>query len=194
MIEQLIRSIRAKISNMLTRAIVLAIKQTDGQMFVQVEGLKDDKHSDVEYRQNYGFRSKPPNGARGILLGYGGDKSNLTFILADNKDIETSPEWEDGESRQFDDTGNARHRIYSGKQELQAESFQFRINDDNVIDFTAGSFKIKVGGEVYEFTSSKLQTTSADVAADTISLQSHLHGGSPTAATGAVSPTQAPIP
>ena len=197
--EEIIRWVKAKVSNVLTRAIVLAISEGikpntgGGQMFVQVEGLPDDKHSDIELRQQYGFRSKPPIAVRGILLAYGGDKSNLTYILADSKEIENDLDWAEGESRQFNDKGT-RHRIFDRKHVLQGDDYLFEIDNDNKIEFVAGSLKFTVGGEVYTFTSSKFQTTTADVKAKTISLLNHLHGGSASAPDGAVSNTQTPVP
>jgi len=195
--EELIRWVKAKVSNVLTRAIVLAISEGikpntgGGQMFVQVEGLSDDIHSDVELRQQYGFRSKPPLGVRGILIAYGGDKSNLTYILADSKEIEDGLDWEDGESRQFNDQGT-RHRIFNKKHILQGDDYLFEIDGDNKIEFVAGSLKFTVGGEVYTFTSAKLQTTNADLVAKTISTINHDHvllGGS-----SAPGPTAKPTP
>jgi len=192
MLERLIKKLRIKVSNIITRCILLGdAVEIDGQMFIQVEGLKDEILSDVEHRQQYGFRSRPPIGTRAILLAIGGDKSNATAILADSKEIEKLPAWEVGESRQFDDNG-ARHRIFDQKHESDGVTYLWKIDDDNKLEFVAGSFKLTVGGELYEFTSAKLQSTSADIVADSISLQTHIHSGSPTAPTGGVSNTGQP--
>jgi len=171
-----VRWIKAKVSNLLTRAIIKGVKQIDGQFFVQVEGLKDDISSDVEYRQQFGFRSNPPLDSRCLLIAYGGDTDNLTAILTDNKNIETDIEFEDGESRQFDASGNARHRIYGGKHYLQGDQYELRIDDDNKIDFVAGTLTLTVGGQTYTFTGSNA-TFSKDLIADGISVKTHTHSG-----------------
>ena len=208
--EELIRWVKTKVSNVVARAIVLAIREQGGQMFVQVEGLPDDIHSDVEHRQQYGFKSKPPVGVRGLLIAIGGDKSNLISILADSKELDNTLPYEDGESRQWEEAG-AFLRMFDDMQFSEADSYEWKttsdskiefsdglfkitIDDDNKMEFVAGSLKFTVGGEVYTFTSSKFQTTTADVKAKTISLLNHLHGGSSSAPEGGVSNTQGPIP
>lgn len=154
---QIIKKLRTKVSNMLGRAILTAIREEGGQMIVQVEGLSGEVLSGLEHRQQYGFRSKPPLGCKGITIAIGGDKEDAIQIIMDNKAIETSPAWADAESRQFDNQG-ARHRIFEGK---------------HVIDAPNGLI-INVDGTVYEFTAANM-TTPVDVIAGGISVINHDH-------------------
>jgi len=183
--------LKRKIENMITRAVLKLINITDGKVIVQVSGLSDEVRSDIEHLQQYGFRSMPKEGARGVWIAHGGNKDNSLLIVIDDKRHGKEPEYVPGESRQYDDQGDF-HRIFEKKHRLQGDDYEFRIDDDNKIEFVAGSLKFTVGGEIYTFTSSKLQTTTADVVAKTISLLNHDHpitGGS-----SAPGPTGPPTP
>jgi len=187
MLERLIKKLRIKVSNLITRCILLKdAVEIDGQMFIQVEGLKDEIISDVEHRQQYGFRSRPPKGTRGILLAIGGDKSNATAILADSKEIEKLPAWDPGEVRQFNDQG-IRHRMAGVKHILDVP------NGDQLV-FEDSKMLLTIGGTTFEFTSTGLLVTGGDVKADTISLKTHKQIGSASAPDGPVTNTGTPIP
>jgi len=177
---RLIKTVKKYLSNVNTRAVLQTIEQDEGKMFAQVTGRANQVRTGVEHIQQYGFRSKPKVGARGILHSVGGRINNAMLAIVDDKRFGSDPVYADGESRQYDDQGSF-HRIFDKKHRLQGDDYELRIDDNNKIEFVAGSLKITVGGELYEFTSSKLQTTSADVVADTVSLQNHVHvipGGS----------------
>lgn len=172
--EELIRWVKAKVSNIVARAIVLAIREQGGQMFVQIEGLPDDIHSDVEHRQQYGFKSKPPIGVRGLLIAIGGDKSNLISILADNKDLDNTLPYEDGESRMWEESG-AFLRMFDDMQFSEADSYEWKTTSGDKVEFYDGLFKITIGSTTFEFTSTGLLATNGGIKANLIDLESHKH-------------------
>lgn len=163
--DELIRWVKAKISNVVARAIVLSIREQGGQMFVQVEGLPDDKHSDVEHRQQYGHKSKPPIGVRGILVAIGGDKSNLTYILADSKELDTDLPYEDGESRLWE-VGGAFHRMFDDMQFSEADSYEWKTTSGDKLELEDGLFRITIGSAIFEFTSTGFELINAGIKLD----------------------------
>jgi len=172
-IRQLIM-MKKQLSSVITRAVVQTIDQDGGKMFVQITGRANQVREGVEHLQQYGFRSKPLVGSRGIAACVGGKLNNSSVIVVDDKRFGDLPEYEDEESRQYDNQGG-HHRIFNNTHRMQSSDYEMRIDDDNKIEFVAGTLKFTVGGEVYTFTSAKLQTTTADIVADTISQQNHDH-------------------
>ena len=182
---------KKQLSNVVTRAVVQTVKQDGGKIFLQITGRANQVREGVEHLQQYGFRSMPLPGSRGIAHSVGGRLNNCSVATVDDKRFGATPTYEPGESRQYDNEGG-HHRIFTKLHRLQGDAYEFRIDDDNKIEFVAGNLKFTVGGEVYTFTSAKLQTTTADIVADTISLKTHPHLGSPSAPDGPVTNTGLP--
>jgi len=154
MIQKAIQKLRSAVSNIITRAVITNIVQEDGKIFVQVTGLNGSTRDRVELLQQYGFRSFPRVGARGSMLAKGGKINNSSVICADDKRYGTEA-FVPGESRQFDDSG-AFHSILEGMHMSEGEDYSWKVDDNNNIEFTDDSFKITVGGTVYEFTPTDL--------------------------------------
>ena len=66
--------------------------------------------------------------------------------------------WDEGESRQFNNQGT-RHRITGKKHILQGDDYLHRIDDNNKIEFVAGSLKFTIAGEVYELNPTAMSTS-----------------------------------
>lgn len=169
-------TIPQKIANMLTRAVVSLISQdeTKGKVICQVLGLADEIKSEVEYLQPYGLRSIPLKGSRGILLAYGGSKSNATMINIDDKRFGKFS-LQEGDVCIY--SKNGAHTIY---------------RDNDIIEILSGTRTITIGGMTAVISSSGIEVTGGDIIADGISLKNHVHAGSPSAPDGAVSDTGSP--
>ena len=183
--------LKRKIDNLITRSVLKLIKFVGGQMIVQVSGLSDEIRSDVEHKQQYGFRSKPREGASGLWLALGGNKDSSILILLDDKRFGITPDYEDGESRQYDDAG-AFLRMFDDMQFSEADSYEWKTTSGDKLEFMDGEFKITIGSTTFEFTSTGLLVTGGGVKANLIDLETHKHpivGGS-----SAPGPTGTPVP
>lgn len=172
-----LKYLKRKIDNLLTRAVISRIAQDEskGKILCQVLGLADETLSDVEHIQQYGIRSIPLEGGRGILLAYGGSKDNPTLINVDDKRYGKF-ELQAGDMCIY--SMNGAHTIYRG---------------DNIIEIFNGSRTITAGGMTCTINSSGINVVGGDIVADGISLKNHTHTGSPTAPDGPVSNTGTPI-
>ena len=179
--------LKRKIDNLLTRAVLKRFKvnkdtqeweganeEIKGKLLAQVLGLCDEVRSDVEHLQQYGIRSIPLDGSRGILIAYGGSKDNATLITVDDKRFGQFT-LQPGDVCIY--SKNGAHTIY-------------RNND--IIEILSGTKTITIGGMVMKIDGSGIEVTGGDIIADGISLKNHVHTGSPTAPDGAVSNTGAP--
>ena len=194
-----IKFLKRKIDNLATRAVVKrfnvnkdtqewegADEEIKGKLLAQVLGLCDEVRSDVEHLQQYGLRSIPLDGSRGILIAYGGNKDNATLITVDDKRFGQFT-LQPGDVCIY--SKNGAHTIY-------------RNND--IIEILSGTKTITIGGMVMKINSSGLDiqggniTCSGEITAKTggtpIPLSSHKQGGSPTAPDGPISNTGTPIP
>jgi phage baseplate assembly protein V len=179
--------IKRKIDNLLTRAVLTLINQdeTKGKILVQVLGMAGEVRSDIEHLQQYGLKSIPLPGSRGLLVCYGGNKDNGTVINVDDKrygQFSLQP----GDVCLY--SKNGAHTIYRG---------------DDIIEILDGTKTITIGSMIATFSSTGLNivgdiTATGEITAKTtgtaIPLSTHKHTGSPTAPTGAVSPTGSPTP
>ena len=84
--EEFVRWIKNKVNNVLGRAVITGVRQDEGKIYVQIKELGDN-NSDIELLSQYGFRSMPMPGSRGVLMAYGGNKDNVTLINADDKRV-----------------------------------------------------------------------------------------------------------
>lgn len=177
--EEFVRWIKNKVNNVVARAVITAIRQDEGKLYAQVKELGDN-NSDIELLQQYGFRSMPLPGARGILIAYGGNKDNVTLINADDKRVKIPLVKGDVVVYNAD----LSYTKYSGNdiEHVSEDSQKFTVGNSELLIESDG-ITITVGGIAYEFTASSLsagadiETSSGDVTAGTVSLKTHLTTG-----------------
>ena len=167
---------KKQLSNVVTRAVVQTVKQDGGKIFLQITGRANQVREGVEHLQQYGFRSMPLSGSRGIAHSVGGRLNNCSVTTVDDKRFGATPTYEPGESRQYDEQG-AFHRIFDMMHVSFADSYEWSVPSGDKVEFMDGEFKITIGGTTFEFTSSGLVVTGGDVEADGITLKTHVHGG-----------------
>jgi len=73
-IQRLLAPLKRKIFLLLGRAILTAIKNTEGTMMIQVTGLKGETITDVEKLSEYGFESRPRVGAETLVMFLNGNR------------------------------------------------------------------------------------------------------------------------
>ena len=171
-----LRLMNKNISNIVTRAVVQTIRQDGGKIFVQVTGLSNQVRDGVEMLQQYGFRSFPNPGSRGIALSKGGKIYNSSVVCTDDKRFGKTPEYEAGESRQYDEQG-AFHRIFDDMHFSEGDSYEWKTPNGDKAELMDGEFKITIGSTTFEFTSSGLLVTGGGVKANLIDLETHLTTG-----------------
>lgn len=85
-LDRLLNPIRARLWNIVRRAVVLAV--ADGDKKIQVVtlrvGLEGENLSTVERVQNFGFTSHPLEGAQAVVLSIGGEHSLPLAIAIDD--------------------------------------------------------------------------------------------------------------
>lgn len=178
--KELIRRVKMMISNLLTRATIKLIVQDEskGKTIVQVSGLSREIRSDIEHIQQYGFRSMPEAGARGIWAAIAGGKSNGSIIVVDDKRY--------GQFElQVTDTciysKNGAHTIY---------------RDNDIIETLSGTRTIKIGGMTMTISSAGINITGGsivvdgNVTANGIALDGHTHPITSGSSAGNTGPSQ----
>jgi len=174
-------SVRQLIMNIATRAVVTRMKQDEskGKLIAQIAGLADEIRSDVEHLQQYGLRSIPLEGGRGLLIAYGGSKDNATLITVDDKRFGQFT-LQPGDVCIY--SKNGAHTIYRDNDIIEVLSGTKTITINGMtITSNSSSHTIEVGGMTAVIDSSGIDVTGGDVVADGISLKNHTHpitGGS----------------
>ncbi len=169
------QSPKQMIANLLTRAVVNLISQDEskGKIFAQVLGMAGEIRSDVEHLQQYGLRSIPLGGSRGLLVAYGGSKDNATLIVVDDKRYGKFT-LQPGDVCIY--SKNGAHTIYRGDDIIEILSGEKTITIGSMSITTNGSkHEIKIGGMTAKIDSSGLDVAGGDVVADGISLKGHAH-------------------
>jgi len=189
--------LKRKIDNLVTRAVIKLVNflegesewkgvEQGGKVVVQVTGLAGEVRSDVEHLQQYGTRSIPLGGGRGILVAYGGSKDNGTMIVIDDKrygQFTLQP----GDMCIY--SKNGAHTIYRGDDIIEILDVTRTITIGTMIEIISSSGLDIVDGDI---TCSGEIT--AKVGGTAIALSTHKHNGSATAPDGPVSDTGGPIP
>lgn len=183
-IPRALKYLASRQRNMILRGRVTLVDDTRQLQALQVSllGDGDDTPDDIERFQQYGVTSKPFTNSEAVVLFPGGDRSHgLCVAVGDRRYRLTG--LADGEVALYDDQNQVVHIKRDGVYIVSAQ----QVVIDTPQAFFTGD--VAVDGEMY------VQgdiTSDGDVVAGSISLQQHVHAGSPTAPDGPVSPTGAP--
>jgi len=102
--------LKRKVDLMVSRAVLSSVKNADPLQLLQLKLLADEVADDAEHFQEFGFRSKPPQGSEGIALSVGGNREHLVVVATLNRAaIANLPAMAYGESQLFSSTGNYIH-------------------------------------------------------------------------------------
>lgn len=87
LLTRLLAPIKNKLYLLVGRAVLKAVKASEGTMLVQVSGLKDETITDMEFLQNYGFTCYPKTGtAETVNLFINGSRDNgVTIVVHDRE-------------------------------------------------------------------------------------------------------------
>ena len=183
--------LRDKMNNLLARAVITAIRQDEGKVFAQVK-TRGGVRSDVEVLQQYGLRSIPLPGSRGILYCYGGDKDNASIDSVDDKRYGKFP-LEEGDVMLYNSNGS--RTIFRGDTVITTAEEKYEVNiQDTKFTIDSGKIEMEVAGKICVWDGSTLSvdgaitatgnidsdatiTGATDVVAGTVSGIGHVHAG-----------------
>jgi phage baseplate assembly protein V len=196
----------SSLDNLLTRAVLKRYRQDQGKAYVQVTGKKGEVNTDAEMICQYGFRSRPLEGSRGLMVAYKGNKQNVSVLCVDDKRY-GQDELEEGDvliyneatartifkddkilataDEEISDTVNLSFvKITDGTIESNVNGTKTVTTDGEVkhtvgsttMTITASSIEFVVGGKTYTFNGTAM-TADADITSNGITLDSHVHGG-----------------
>jgi len=84
-LNKLLAPLRQRILNLVARAVVSGIDDSQKLQLLQLGVLSDETRESVERFQNYGFTSHPQSGAESIVLFAGGSREHGLAICVDDR-------------------------------------------------------------------------------------------------------------
>jgi len=172
----MLKFLKNRLFNLITRAVTSFSRQEEGKLFYQIKGLSGEVRSDVEHICQFGFRSRPESGARGLLFALAGNKENSSLVVVDDKRYGKEVALEEGDTLVYNKEGTFSH--YSGEElRHSAVSQQTLEVGDTSIVLDGSEITLNAGGATLILSSAGLILTGGDIVADSISLKTHVHGG-----------------
>jgi phage baseplate assembly protein V len=113
--------IRARLANMLARAVVSLVDDGTGIQTVQVSVLDGETRGDLERFQNFGFTSRPSAGAEAAVLFVGGHRDHGIVVAVDDRRYRVTG-LEEGAACVYDAGGSKVTLHNDGSMDLEASS------------------------------------------------------------------------
>lgn len=186
----MIRPLQQRILLMLARGIVSDSTDTDGVQRILAEVLKDEVLDKLERFQNYGFSSRPLDGAEALITFVGGNRDHGIVIAVEDRRYRLKA-MEKGEVALYSDEGDFVHLKRDRKMEIgtleltiNAEtkaiinSPETEINAETSVVITTPKFNV-VGqsGELLDIVSDLIQELITGVTATAIGPQKFVGAG-----------------
>lgn len=174
-LNRFLAPIKNRIYLLIGRAVLKAVKASEGTILVQVSGLKDETITDMEYLQNYGFTCYPKTGtAETVNLFVNGGRDNGVTILVHDREYRPT-DLAEGDVCMYD-FNDSRITIKANKNiEVKSNGGEVHITAGGTLEYAVLASKIK---------------TQIDAIIDT--LNAHVHTGV-TAGPGSTGAPAAPI-
>ena len=118
-----IRPLVNRVANMVARAVLKLVDDSQGLQVVQVEVLNGETREGVERIQNYGFSAVPPEGAEAVLVSVGGRRDHALVIAME-------------------------HRAYRIRNQESGEVAIYDVNGSTVVLKANGDIEITAAGNV----------------------------------------------
>ncbi len=145
-IADLLRPLRLSILNLVARAVV---KQVDDSTRLQLLQLVvgEDTRGEVERFQNYGFTSRPANGAEAVVAFVGGDRAHGLALAVEDRRYRIR-NLSNGEVVVYDLTGTTVLLKQNGDIEITPSSGTVKVTGDlNVTGTVTGTVDVVGGGK-----------------------------------------------
>lgn len=167
LVRRIVAPLATRVSNMVGRAVVRAVNDGAKVQLLQLELLSGEIRDEVERFQNYGFTSRPRDGAEAAVIFVGGRREHGLVVGVDDRRSRLT-NLEPGEVATYSDSGATITLKANGDVEVTPKSGQ----------------KLKIAADV-EVTGTL--TASSDVVGGGKSLKNHTHAsGTLTSPSGAV--------
>jgi phage baseplate assembly protein V len=108
MLQRFIEPLKNRFLNLLGRAIIKAVDDSQDFQRITFEGLKDEQRANVLRMQRFGFNSVPPVGSKAIMGFFAGDR-RAGFVIADDDPETRKKNLGPGEVTVYDAYGNFMH-------------------------------------------------------------------------------------
>lgn len=163
-IRKLMAPLNVRIVNMLARAVVSTIDDSQQAQLLKLAILDGETRDEIERLQNYGFTSHPKSGAEAFVAFVGGRRDHGVALVVEDRRYRIV-NLESGEVAVYDHTGSKILLRQNGNIELTPSSGVVSLTGD-----------LNVSGTV---------TGSTDVVGGGKSLKNHTHSGTSLTGTGA---------
>jgi phage gp45-like len=100
-----LRQLRARMANLVSRAVVRLVDDSPKMQLVQLAALEGETREGVERFQNYGFTGRPETGAEAVVLFVGGYRDHGLAIAVDDRRYRVR-NLESGEVAVYDSRGS----------------------------------------------------------------------------------------
>ena len=131
--EQMIRPLRNRVYNIVSRAVIEIVKDSETMQTVKLNILADEPRDDIERFQNYGFTSVPPSGSEAIVVACLGNRDNLVVIACDDRRVRKK-DLVPGDSAMYNSKGEFWHLKDNGTLEGKVKKLKIANATGEVID------------------------------------------------------------
>jgi len=166
-LENALQRLRVRVANSLARAVVQVINDDAKIQILQLGVLDGEDVDDCERLQNYGFTSRPHEGAEAAVMFIDGDRAHPIVVAVDDRRHRPTG-LADGEVATYNSFGAKVH-----------------LKDD-------GSTEVTGGGTAVRLATLEELNALADVVASHIHVTTATVGA--TATPGLIQPTESPVP
>jgi len=142
LLNRLLAPLKNKIFLLIGRAVLKAVKASEGTMRVQVSGLKDETITDMEYVQNYGFTCYPKVGsAETVNLFVNGSRDNGVTIIVNDREYRPT-DLAEGEVCVYDHNGS-RITLKTDKSIIIKSGKEVHVTAGGTLEFAVLASKLK---------------------------------------------------
>lgn len=143
--------LQKRIANMVARAVVRLVNDDDGVQVLQLDLLAGETRDEIERFQNYGFTSRPLDGAEAAVMFVGGRRDHGVVVAVDDRRYRLKG-LEGGEVAMYTDEGDSIRLNRGGNINLTASAKFYvvapaaEISNTGAFRITANSINLGASG------------------------------------------------
>lgn len=122
-VNRMIRPIKVRLYNMISRVVIESINDADGIQVVKLSALAGEERTDVERFQDYGFTSNPLPGSEGIVICPQGNRDHMIVIKIDSREFRLKG-LANGEVAMYTDEGDKIHFKRGGIIDIDTKTLE----------------------------------------------------------------------
>jgi phage baseplate assembly protein V len=131
--SRFIQPLSRRVRNMVARAVIKACKEDKALQRMQLDLLAEETLDGVEHVGHYGFISRPLEGAEGVVLFLGGERSSGVVIASEDRRYRLKT-LANGEVALYTDEGDYVHFKRSRELHVRANKFKFQGASEELMD------------------------------------------------------------